>query len=128
MKTTIGLVTLGAALMLGATQANAEKYEDVEMMKLANQSGCVACHSIASGGKGPDGLKPIGPAWQDVADKYKGDEKAVDALTATVLHGSSPYESHWKGKVSGLSMPPNAVAIKEDDAKKLVSWILNLAN
>lgn len=128
MKTTIGLATIGTALLFAATQAHAEKYTDVEMMKLANQSGCVACHSIAPGTKGPDGLKPIGPAWQDVAEKYKGDAKAVDTLTATVLHGSNPYESHWKGKVSGLAMPPNAVAIKEDDAKKLVSWILNLAN
>lgn len=127
MKTTIGLATFGAALLLGATQAQAEKYEDVEMMKLANQSGCVACHSIAPGTKGPDGLKPIGPAWQDVAAKYKDDPKAVENLTATVLHGSNPYESHWKGKVSGLAMPPNAVAIKEDNAKKLVSWILGLA-
>lgn len=127
MKTTIGIATFGAALLFGATQAHAQKYEDVEMITLANQSGCVACHTIASGGKGPDGLKPIGPAWQDVAYKYKDDKKAAEALTATVLHGSSPYESHWKGKVSGLSMPPNAVAIKEEDAKKLVSWILDLA-
>ncbi len=50
----------------------------------------------------------------------------VDALTLTVMKGSNPYESHWKGKVSGLAMPPNAVAIKEADAKKLVGWILAL--
>jgi cytochrome c len=42
------------------------------------------------------------------------------------MKGSNPYESHWKGKVSGLAMPPNAVAIKEADAKKLVGWILAL--
>ena len=43
-----------------------------------------------------------------------------------MLTGSNPYESHWKGKVSGLAMPPNAVAIKEPDAKQLVQWILSL--
>lgn len=43
-----------------------------------------------------------------------------------MLEGSNPYSSHWKGKVSGLSMPPNAVAITEGNARKLVSWILAL--
>ena len=42
------------------------------------------------------------------------------------MSGSNPYESHWKGKVSGLAMPPNAVAIKEAEAKQLVRWILAL--
>ncbi len=44
-----------------------------------------------------------------------------------VLEGSNPYGSHWKDQVSGLAMPPNKVAIKEADAKKLVKWILTLA-
>lgn len=127
MKTTFALVSFGAALMMGASQANATKYVDVAMMDLAHRSGCVACHTVGSGGKGPGGLKPIGPSWQDVADKYKDDPKAAETLTATVLHGSSPYESHWKGKVSGVAMPPNAVAIKADEARKLVDWILILA-
>jgi cytochrome c len=43
-----------------------------------------------------------------------------------VLEGSNPYSSHWKGKVSGLSMPPNAVAITEGNARLLVNWILAL--
>ena len=51
---------------------------------------------------------------------------AQDQLTRTVMTGSNPYSSHWKGKVSGLAMPPNAVAISQADASKLVGWILNL--
>jgi cytochrome c len=31
------------------------------------------------------------------------------------------------GKVSGLAMPPNAVAIRRDQARQLVQWILSLA-
>jgi cytochrome c len=42
------------------------------------------------------------------------------------MNGTNLYDSHWKGKVSGVAMPPNAVAIKEPDAKKLVAWILSL--
>ena len=68
----------------------------------------------------------FGPAWKDVAKKYKGDKTAQAKLTKEVMAGTNLYDSHWKGKVSGVAMPPNAVAIKEADAKKLVTWILSL--
>ncbi len=115
------VAVLAATPLLAAAAGN-----DEAMTKLASQSGCLTCHHIEPGAKGPDGLPPIGPAWRDVAAKYKGVKGAQAQLTATVMKGSSPYESHWKGQVSGLSMPPNAVAIKEADAKKLVGWILAL--
>ncbi len=99
---------------------------DDAMLKLAATSGCLTCHQLEPGGKGPDGLPPIGPAWRDVAAKYQGRKDAPAQLTQTVLKGSNPYDSHWKGQASGLAMPPNAVAIKEADAKKLVGWILSL--
>ena len=114
-----------AVLMAAASAAHADK-NDEAMMALATKSGCTACHQINPGGKGPDGLAPVGPAWRDVAAKYKGKKGASEELTHIVLTGSSPYDSHWKGKVSGLAMPPNKVAISEPDAKKLVSWILAL--
>jgi len=71
-------------------------------------------------------MAQIGPSWREVSAKYKGQKDAQAKLTHAVLTGSNPYDSHWKGKVSGLAMPPNAVAIKEADAKKLVGWILTL--
>ncbi len=119
------LVLIGGLLLSGAALANPTA-DNKAMLTLAKDSGCVACHQIEPGGKGPDGIAPIGPAWRDVSIKYKGDKKAEAALTQTVLKGSNPYESHWKGKVSGLAMPPNAVAIKQADARKLVQWILAL--
>lgn len=99
---------------------------DEAMHKLATESGCFACHSIEPGKTAPDGLKPVGPAWKEVAAQYAGKPGAQDFLTRIVLEGSSPYASHWQGKVSGLSMPPNAVAITEGNARMLVSWILSL--
>ncbi len=115
---------LAAALLLaaGAAQAQAED----PMIKLARGSGCMTCHHIEPGAKGPDGLAPIGPAWKDVAAKYKGVKTAEADLTKTVLAGSNPYESHWKGKVSGLAMPPNKVVLTEAEARRLVKWILAL--
>ncbi len=109
-----------AALALPALAA------DDPMLTLATRSGCMACHHIEPGAKGPDGLPPVGPAWRDVAERYRGDKAATEKLTHTVMTGSNPYASHWKGKVSGLAMPPNEVAIREADARKLVKWILAL--
>ena len=126
MKRT-ALITLLLASAAGASLAAAPAADDA-MLKLATTSGCMTCHQIEPGGKGPDGMAPIGPAWKDVAAKYKGQKGAAKQLTATVLAGSNPYESHWKGKVSGLAMPPNKVAINEADAGKLVKWILALNN
>lgn len=112
--------------LLGSQFALADAKKDSEMLKLATSSGCMTCHSIETGKPGPDGMKPIGPAWQDVAKQYKGKPGASEFLTRVVLEGSNPYNSHWKDKVSGLSMPPNAVAITEGNARKLVNWILAL--
>jgi len=99
---------------------------DDAMSQLALKSGCMTCHHVDPGAKGPNGLPPIGPSWRDVSAKYANVAGAAESLTRTVMSGSSPYASHWKGQVSGLAMPPNAVAITEPDARKLVGWILAL--
>ena len=116
-------VLLGVSLFAGAAMAGVNE----DMKALASKSGCLTCHSIESGAQGPNGMAPIGPAWQDVAKQYAGKPGADAFLTRVVLEGSNPYGSHWKDKTSGLAMPPNKVAIKETDAKKLVKWILTLA-
>lgn len=120
-------LTVVLGLSIAAHGAMADAKLDSQMTKLATDAGCRTCHSIESGQPGPNGMLPIGPAWQDVAARYKGQKGAADKLVHTVLEGSSPYNNHWKDKVSGVAMPPNAVAIKEADAKKLVNWILGLA-
>lgn len=117
------LIALTTALL--AAQAWAAPDDD-QILKLATNAGCMTCHHIEPGGKGPNGLPPIGPAWREVAAKYKSQKGAQQQLTTTVMAGSSPYESHWKGKVSGLAMPPNKVVVSEVDAAKLVAWILSL--
>ena len=119
--------TVAAWLLAGsvAAPALAAGVDDANL-KLATNAGCMTCHHVEPGAKGPDGLPPIGPAWRDVSAKYKGQKDAAAKLTRTVMTGSNPYDSHWKGKVSGLAMPPNVVAIREADAKQLVKWILSL--
>ena len=119
--------TLSAlALALTASVACAQQDEVAEQAKkTAAGAGCFTCHTV-SHQDSKDGKLPIGPAWQDVAKQYAGKPGAAEFLTRVVLEGSNPYSSHWKGKAAGIAMPPNAVAISESDARKVVYWILSL--
>ena len=116
-----------AALLFATTPVAATPAEnDAAMLKLATHSGCMACHSILPLPKRADGLPPIAPAWRDIAIKYRDDPAASDRLTRTVMTGSNPNARHWAGKVSAVTMPPNAVAVSQADARMLVNWILVL--
>ena len=115
-----------AALCLAISTPILANELDDRMIKLATESGCLACHHIDPTGLDAKGMKPVGPAWREVAAQYAGKPGAQDFLTRIVLEGSNPYASHWNGKVSGVAMPPNAVAITEGNARLLVSWILSL--
>lgn len=78
---------------------------------LATQSGCMGCHKADA--------KLIGPAFKDIAAKYKGDAAAVDMLTAKVKAGSKPGEPlNW----GSMMMPPSPAP--EDDVRTVVRWIL----
>lgn len=116
-----------AVLIAAGPPARATRAEyDEAMLKLATSSGCMACHSILPAARRADGLPPIAPAWRDVAVKYRDDPGAAERLTRTVLTGSNPASRHWAGKVGTVTMPPNAAAISEADARALVNWILVL--
>ena len=104
MKWAWKILPLALASALGAGGAAAD-----DQLKLATEKGCTACHSVDK--------KVIGPAYKDVAKKYKGDAKAPDALAAKVIKGG-------QGVWGPIPMPPNKVS--EDEAKKLVAWILSL--
>ena len=77
---------------------------------LAKSKNCLACHSVAN--------KIVGPAFKDVAAKYKGDGGAVAALASKIIKGGS-------GVWGGIPMPPNATT-SEAEAEILVKWILSL--
>lgn len=116
----------GICLIAAVHGAAADPANDEKMKKLAANAGCFTCHALEGGTPAPGTDKPIGPPWQDVARQYRDKPGAADFLTRVVLEGSNPYSSHWRGKVSGIAMPPNAVAISEADTRQLVFWILSL--
>ena len=77
---------------------------------LAQKSGCLACHSVDK--------KIVGPAYKEVAAKYKGDKGADAKLVQKVEKGGA-------GVWGQIPMPPNT-QVKPEDVKKLVEWILSL--
>jgi cytochrome c len=122
----MGFTVLLAILCTSGQYALASEQQDIEMKKLSAESGCNLCHSPEHRKYGSNELLPIGPAWEDVARKYRGQKGAVDRLVRIVLQGSGSQDRHWSGRASGVTMLPNAVEISKPDAEKLVRWILSL--
>lgn len=94
---------VGLGILLGARTALAD-------LELAQASGCLVCHNVETG--------IVGPAWKDVAAKYKGDASAQATLSAKVKAGGA-------GNWGQVPMPPN-VAVSDENIQKLVAWILTL--
>ena len=102
------LLGLAAAVILIATpQAQAADGEAI-----IKKARCVACHAVDA--------KRVGPAYKDVAAKYKGDSKAPAMLFDKVRHGGS---GNW-GQVPMIPHP--ADKISDDDLKAAIHWILAL--
>ncbi|MFQ5469529.1 MAG: c-type cytochrome [Gammaproteobacteria bacterium] len=84
-------------------------------LNLAKQSGCLACHSVEK--------KIVGPAWSDVAARYKGDAGARDRLIAKVKAGG---KGNWTEVTGGVPMPPNSPRVSDENIATLVDFILGL--
>lgn len=104
---------------------------DAQALQLASDRGCMACHQVVAGPAPANGQPVAGPAWHDIAVRYKSVKGAQQTLTAKILTGSSPvqgrstaYASHWGGRVEGDFMPSHRTAISEVEAAQLVAWIL----
>lgn len=95
----------GLALASGAFAADPKTGE-----ALTKSSGCVACHTVDK--------KVVGPAFKEIAAKYKNDKGAEAALVKKVKAGG-------KGAWGEIPMPPNA-QVKDDDIKSMVQWILSI--
>lgn len=94
------IATAACVLLPAAAHANTE---------LAASKACMACHSVDK--------KLVGPAFKDVAAKYKGNKDATAQLAGSILKGSS-------GKWGPVPMPANRVTDAEADT--LAKWVLTL--
>jgi cytochrome c len=102
-------INLGVGVLAGLLFGGSVVAAD--MPELAKKSNCIACHDIDK--------KKVGPAWQDVAAKYKGDKGAVASLGAKIIAGG-------KGVWGTIPMPPNP-KMTEAEAKELATFVMGLA-
>ena len=98
------IAPVAAAALFVSGQASAD-------LDLAKKSGCLACHGIEK--------KIVGPAWKDVAAKYKGDAGARDLLIGKVKKGG-------KGTWGPAPMPPYSPRVTDANIEKLVDFIIGL--
>jgi cytochrome c len=94
-----------AALILGISgMASADG------LALAQKNACMSCHGVDK--------KIVGPAYKEVAAKYKGDKTAAAKLEAKVKAGG-------KGVWGQIPMPPNP-QVSDKDLKEIIAWVLSL--
>ena len=94
------LSALALALLITPTAQASEE--------LAKKYNCLACHQTDK--------KLVGPSYQEVAAKYKGQADAPDKLAAKVKAGGV-------GVWGQVPMPPNPT-VPDADLTALVTWIL----
>jgi cytochrome c len=104
------VAALGAGFIFAGSAFGQAKVDPKVAEALMTKSGCVACHAVDK--------KVIGPAYKDVAAKYKSDKDAATKLAAKVKAGG-------QGVWGPIPMPPNA-QVADADIKTLVAWILTL--
>lgn len=99
MKSLIATAVAAAAVVAAApAMAN---------MDLAKAKNCTSCHAVDK--------KLVGPSYQEVSAKYKGQADAEAKLIDKVKKGGV-------GVYGQIPMPPNQVT--DAEAKTLVQWIL----
>lgn len=96
----------GVAGMIAAPAALADE------LAVATKAGCMACHNVDK--------KVVGPAYKDVAKKYKGQADAPAKLADKVRKGGS-------GNWGSIPMSPNdEKKISDADLKAVISWVLKM--
>lgn len=91
---------------VNAAQADSPTYKQVSPILQANA--CLACHQVDN--------KVVGPAYKDIAEKYKDDAANAELLANHIKNGSS-------GVWGSIPMPPNA-GISDEDITIVVDWLM----
>jgi cytochrome c len=100
------MVAAGLMALTLAPAAHAQAGPEAAM----NKAGCLACHAKDK--------KLVGPAYKDVAAKYKGQADAVVKLMDKTRKGGS-------GVYGPVPMPPHPPEkISDADLKAAIEWVL----
>jgi cytochrome c len=103
MKHIVISASLGLALSSGAALA-------ADAQQLLKDKACLSCHQLDK--------KLVGPAYKDVAAKYKARKDAEAYLVKKILGGST-------GVWGPIPMPPNGT-VNQDEAKTLAKFVLTV--
>jgi cytochrome c len=102
-------LSLGLALVSVACVAQPSGGTDIAAAsELAKASGCYSCHAAAE--------KVVGPAFADIAAKYRGEKDGAATLAQSIQNGS-------KGKWGRIPMPAHP-SLGQADLKTLSTWVL----
>lgn len=102
----IRYLTMLAAGLIFAGNALAE-----DGAALAKKNNCTTCHAVDK--------KMVGPAFKEVATKYKDDKGAQATLEKKVRSGGG-------GSWGKMPMPATAKSVGDEDIKNIVQWVLSL--
>jgi cytochrome c len=103
MKTIIVSLSVAGLMFAGGAMA-------VDM-PVDGKTKCGACHTIEK--------KMVGPAWKDVAAKYKGQADAEKTLIANITKGG---QFGWKMG----AMPPKGLGASDAQIASLAKFIVGL--
>ena len=104
-----GLTTNTSTLSV-QTQAVPTQMNSADAQQIATKYGCLGCHNPS--------MKIVGPAYRDIAVKYKADPQAFAKIEEQIHKGGS-------GKWGPIIMPPFP-QITANETKVLADWILGL--
>jgi S-disulfanyl-L-cysteine oxidoreductase SoxD len=81
----------------------------IDAAALAKKSNCLVCHQQAA--------KAVGPSWNDIAKKYKGDAGAVTMMAGKIKNGGA-------GNWGAIPMPPHP-GLKDNELAALAQWAID---
>jgi cytochrome c len=105
MKKLVSAFAIGGLAALAAAPASAQNVDDM-LKKYA----CLSCHAVDK--------KLVGPAYKDVAAKYRGQAGAEKSLAEKIKKGG-------QGVWGQIPMPPNA-SVPDADLNAMVKYILSV--
>jgi cytochrome c len=97
-----------AAVLLAGTFGAVAHADVPGGLQIARSNACLGCHAVDR--------KLVGPAFNEIAARYKGDPQALDKLSKKVKDGGSGV---W-----GVIPMPSHPRMSDADIRTVVQWVL----
>ena len=105
MKKLVAALAIAGIAGFAAAPASAQSADD-----LLKKHACLSCHAVDK--------KLVGPAYKDVAAKYRGQKDAEKLLAEKIKKGG-------QGVWGPIPMPPNA-SVPDGDLNAMVKYVLSV--